>query len=137
MTLDDNMKTILTSLILINLLVCEFIYMTPNNMYSVGEDQLDHIFDNLRDSQGVVIDESRLDQMSGLENKYGLTGKKALHYTLLQTGGMRYALGHRFGLILILANTAFLGALRFRKDKNIQQSVAEYSPRGVGSRDVR
>jgi hypothetical protein len=127
------MKFILSTLIVINLLACGFIYMTPKILYSVGEDQLGHIFENLKDNQGISIDEGRLDQMRGLENEYGLTGKKALHFQLLQTGRHVYGNTPGLALILILVNTTFLGILRFRKDKGVQQAGPGYPPQGVGS----
>ena len=129
------MKPILTALILINLMLCGFIYLTPNIMYSVGTDQLDHIFDNLQNNQGFTIDENRLEQMSGLNNKHGLTGKKALQYTIIQVAGIRYAPGHYLGLWLLLANTIVLCVLRFRKEKSVQQAGPAYPPQGVGSAD--
>ena len=129
------MKTVLTSLILINLLVCGAIYITPNIMYSTGTDQLDHIFDNLKENQRIAIDESRLSQMQGLDNKHGLTGKMALNNTLLQIGGIRYAPGHYLGLYFLLLNTVFLFTLRLRKQKGVQQSGPAYPPQGVGSAD--
>ena len=129
------MKTVLTSLILINLLVCGAIYITPNIMYSTGADQLNYIFANLKENQGIAIDESRLGQMQELDNKHGLTGKKALNYTLLQIGGIRYAPGHYLGLCLLLLNTVFLFTLRLRKRKCVQQAGPGYPPQGVGSPD--
>ena len=129
------MKTIMTALILINLLACGFMFINPNIMYSVGTDQLDHIFDNLQHNQGISIDESRLEQMRGLENKYGLTGKKALQYTIMQVSGIRYAPGHYLGLWLLLSNTIFLYVLRFRNEKSVQQGGPGYPPQGVGSPD--
>ena len=129
------MKTVLTSLILINLLVCGAIYITPNIMYSTGADQLNYIFANLKENQGIAIDESRLGHMQVLDNKHGLTGKKALNYTLLQIGGIRYAPGHYLGLFLLLLNTACLFTLRFRKHKGVQQAGPAYPPQGVGSAD--
>ena len=104
-------------------------------MYSVGTDQLDHLFDNLKENQGIAIDETRLDEMPGLNNSHGLTGKKALYYTLLQAGGIRYAPGHYLGVWLLLANTIFLCVLRFRKEKRVQQAGPGYPPQGVGSPD--
>ena len=129
------MKPILTALILINLMLCGFIYLTPNIMYSVGTDQLDHIFENLQNNQGFTIDEKRLEQMRGLENPHGLTGKKALQYTIMQVSGIRYAPGHYLGLWLLLANTIVLCVLRFRKEKSVQQAGPAYPPQGVGSAD--
>ena len=104
-------------------------------MYSVGTDQLDHIFDNLQNNQGFTIDEKRLEQMRGLENPHGLTGKKALQYTIIQVSGIRYAPGHYLGLWLLLANTIFLCVLRFRKERSVQQGGPGYPPQGVGSPD--
>ena len=129
------MKPILTALILINLMICGFIYLTPNIMYSVGTDQLDHIFENLQNNQGFTIDENRLEQMRGLDNPHGLTGKKALQYTIMQASGIRYAPGHYLGLWLLLANTIVLCVLRFRKEKSVQQAGPAYPPQGVGSAD--
>ena len=127
------MKIILSTLIVINLLACGFIYMTPKIMYSVGDDQVDHVFDNLKENQGVSIDEARLTQMRGLENKYGLTGKKALHYRLLQIGGDTLGAGRELGLTMLLVNTVLLAALRFRKEKRVQQGVPPYVAQGAPS----
>ena len=127
------MKFILSALIVINLLACGFIFMTPNIMYSVGYDQVDHVFDNLKDNQGITIDEYRLEQMRGLENRHGLTGKEALNYRLLQIGGDTLGAGRGLGLTMLLVNTVLLGVLRFRREKGVQQGVAGYPPQGVGS----
>ena len=118
------MKFILSTLILINLLACGFIMFTPKIMYSVGDNQLDYIFDNLKKNQGITIDENRLEQMRGLENKHGLTGKKALNYRILQLGGDTVGAGRELGFTMLLVNTALLVALRFRKEKGVQQPLS-------------
>ena len=107
--------------------------MTPNIMYSVGYDQVDHVFDNLKDNQGITIDENRLEQMRGLENRHGLTGKEALNYRLLQIGGDTLGAGRGLGLTMLLVNTALLAVLRFRKENDVQQGVPPYVAQGAPS----
>lgn len=126
------MKFILSTFITINLLACGFILMTPNIMYSVGYDQVNHVFDNLKDNQGITIDEKQLEQMRGLENRHGLTGKEALNYRLLQIGGDTLGAGRELGLTMLLVNTVLLVALRFRKEKGVPPYTAQSAPSGEG-----